>query len=308
MTLRLGRPEEKHELTTEESAAAGRRCTWLSVWVNVFLTTGQIIIGLISHSQGLIADGVHSLSDLLADFVVLLAGYHSKKEADDDHHYGHHRYENAASLALGVLLLTVGIGMVLAAIWKLRNPDAIATVHQIALWVALFAILAKELLFRYMFKIATRIRSSMLIANAWHARSDALSSLVVAIGIIGNLLGFPLFDPIAALIVGLLIGKMGWGFSWSALNDLMDRAVSAEETDAIRATLVATDGVIAIHDLRTRKVGDLALVDVHLEVNPNITVLAGHCISVAARHNVLEKHAVLDVMTHLDPYGHPDDG
>jgi len=298
--------EDDHEFRTEEESAAGRRCTWNSVWVNLLLTVGQVITGVLSQSQGLIADGIHSLSDLMADFVVLVAGHHSKKEADDDHHYGHHRYENAASLVLGVLLLAVAAGMIWAAVKKLQDPDDIPTVHQAALWVALVALVFKELLFRYMLNVATRIRSSMLIANAWHARSDALSSLVVAIGIIGNMYGYPLLDPIAALVVGLMVGKMGWEFGWSALNDLMDKAVSLEESEAIRTTLLATPGILGVHDLRTRRVGDLALVDVHLEIDANITVLQGHDIAVEARRRVLKRHAVLDVMTHLDPYGHED--
>ena len=299
---------EEYELTTPEAQAAGRRSTWVSVWVNVVLTIGQVAVGLFSHSQGLIADGIHSLSDLLSDFVVLIAGHHSQKEADDDHHYGHHRYENAASLALGGILLAVAGGMVWAGIQKLHSPEQIATVHQAALWVAVAALLAKEILFRYMFSVATRIRSSMLIANAWHARSDALSSLVVAMGIIGNMFGYPLLDPLAALVVGLMVGKMGWEFGWNALHDLMDRAVSEEEAEAIRATVLATPGVHGVHDLRTRRMGDYAIVDVHLEVDAHITVLKGHDIAVEARRRILENHKVLDVMTHLDPHGHEDPG
>lgn len=301
-------PDDEYELTTPQAQAAGRRSTWVSVWVNVFLTIGQAAVGIFAQSQALIADSVHSLSDLLSDFVVLFAGHHSKKEADDDHHYGHHRYENAASLALGVLLITVAGGMIWAAVGKLHHPDGIPTVHQAALWVALFALLAKEGLFRYMIRVATRNRSKMLIANAWHARSDALSSLVVAVGILGNMMGYPLLDPIAALVVGLMVGKMGWDFGWDAMNDLMDRAVSEEEGSAIRATLLASPGVRGVHDMRTRKMGDLAIVDVHLEVDATITILDGHEIAVEARRRVLEMHRVLDVMTHLDPYGHEDRG
>jgi len=298
--------EEDHEFRTPEEDAAGRRCTWNSVWVNMGLTVGQVAAGVFSQSQGLIADGIHSLSDLLADFVVLVAGRHSKKEADEDHHYGHHRYENAASLVLGALLLAVAAGMIWAAVKKLQDPDDIPTVHQAALWVALVALISKEVLFRYMLSVAVRIRSSMMVANAWHARSDALSSLVVAVGIIGNMYGYPLLDPIAALVVGLMVGKMGWEFGWAALHDLMDRAVSQEETEAIRATLLTMPGILGVHDLRTRRVGDLALVDVHLEIDAAITVLQGHDIAVEARRRVLKRHAVLDVMTHLDPHGHED--
>lgn len=308
MNLPINLPDEDREFRTPEEDAAGRRSTWVSVWVNVTLTAGQVIAGVFSGSQGLIADGIHSLSDLLADFVVLIAGHHSKKEADEDHHYGHHRYENAASLVLGLLLLMVGIGMIWSAVKKLEDPETIATVHQAALWVALIALVSKELLFRYMLRVAARIRSSMLVANAWHARSDALSSLVVAVGIVGNMLGYELLDPIAALIVGLMVGKMGWEFGWSALNDLMDRAVSEGEISAIHATILTTPGILGVHDLHTRKVGDLALVDVHLEVDAEMTVLEAHGIAVEARRRVMQKHAVLNVMTHLDPHGHDDPG
>jgi len=282
--------------------AAGRRSVWVSVVVNVALSVAQLLAGMFSGSQGLVADGIHSLSDLLSDFVVLLAGRHSHKAADADHAYGHLRYENAASLALGVLLLAVGAGMLWAAFGKIQAPAA-QPVHQLALWVALATLAAKEGLFRYLLAVAHRVRSSLLAANAWHARSDAASSLVVALGIGGNLLGFPLLDPIAALVVGLMVGRMGWRFFWNALNDLMDHAVSAEEAAAIAATLRATPGVLGIHELRTRRMGDMTLVDVHLELDARQSVAAGHRIAVLARQRVMDAHRVLDVMTHVDPVG-----
>ncbi|MDD2341347.1 MAG: cation diffusion facilitator family transporter [Tolumonas sp.] len=288
---------------SEQSARfnAARKSTWVSVVVNLFLTLGQVIVGVISGSQGLIADGIHSLSDLVADFVVLLANHKSKKEADEDHPYGHYRYENAASLVLGALLLIVGVGMLWSAIHKIQDPASIQQVHIIALWVALFALAAKELLFRYMLAVAKRVRSSMLVANAWHARSDAASSLVVAIGIIGNLLGYALFDPIAALVVGLMVAKMGSSFMWDSLHDLMDRAADSETEEKIKKTLQSTPGVSGIHDLKTRKMGDLIVVDVHLEIDGNLSVREGHDIAVAARKAVLDNYSVLNVMTHVDP-------
>lgn len=287
-------------------AVAASRSTWVSVAVNLLLTGVQIVVGVLSKSQGLIADGIHSASDLVADFVVLLASHHSRKDADEDHPYGHQRFENAASLALGVLLLAVGAGMLWSAMQKLQAPHAIARVHVAALWVALGALAAKELLFRYMLAVARRIKSSMLVANAWHARSDAASSLVVAVGIVGNLLGVPMLDPIAALVVGLMVGRMGWRFSWDALHDLMDRAADEQEVAAIRATLLATPGVSGVHDVRTRKMGDLIVVDAHLEIDGDMTVEQGHDIAVAARRAVMQRHRVLNLMTHVDPWRRPD--
>jgi len=270
------------------------------------LTVTQIAVGLMAKSQGLVADGIHSLSDLVADFVVLLASHHSKKGADLNHPYGHQRFETAASLVLGVLLLAVGVGMLWSAFRKLEEPALVPQVHIVALWVAGGALIAKELLFRYMLAAAKRVKSSMLVANAWHARSDAASSLVVGLGIVGNLAGYPILDPIAALIVGFMVARMGWSFGWDALHDLMDRAVDEAEVEAIRRTLIETPGVSDVHDVRTRKMGDMIVVDAHLEVDASISVEAGHDIAVAARQRVLQRHRVLNLMTHVDPWRRPD--
>lgn len=292
--------------TGAERAAAGARSTWVSVGVNVCLTVAQVSIGILSQSQGLVADGIHSLSDLVADFVVLLAGRQARKDADEDHPYGHQRFETAASLALGGLLLVVGVGMLWSAFRKLESPETVAQVHIVALWAAGGALVAKELLFRYMLAVAKRVKSSMLVANAWHARSDAASSLVVGLGIIGNLAGYPILDPIAALIVGFMVSRMGWSFGWDALHDLMDRSADETEVAAIRQTLEQTPGVQGVHDLRTRKMGDLIVVDAHLEVDAAISVEAGHDIAVQARVRVLQRHRVLNLMTHVDPWRRPD--
>ena len=297
---------EDPQHTPAQRAAAGSRSTWVSVSVNVFLTVTQVTVGILSKSQGLVADGIHSLSDLVADFVVLFAGHHAKKDADEDHPYGHQRFETAASLVLGGLLLAVGIGMLWSAFRKLESPEAVAQVHVVALWVACGALLAKELLFRYMLSIAKRVKSSMLVANAWHARSDAASSFVVSLGIIGNLAGYPILDPIAALIVGFMVSRMGWSFGWDALHDLMDRSVDEQEVAAIRQTLGETPGVQSVHDVRTRKMGDMIVVDAHIEVDASISVEAGHDIAVEARQRVLQRHRVLNLMTHVDPWRRPD--
>ena len=297
---------EDTEHTPQERAAAASRSTWVSVVVNLVLSTVQIVVGVWAKSQSLIADGIHSLSDLVADFVVLFANHHSQKDADEDHPYGHQRFETAASLVLGLLLLAVGVGMVWSAVVKLENPESVPQVHSVALWVAGGALVGKELLFRYMLAVAKKVKSSMLVANAWHARSDAASSLVVGVGIAGNLAGYPILDPIAALIVGFMVGKMGWEFGWDAMHDLMDRAVDEQEVQAIRQTLLDTPGVAGVHDVRTRKMGDMVVVDAHLEVDAQITVEEGHDIAVEARQRVIQRHRVLNLMTHVDPWRKPD--
>lgn len=151
---------------------------------------------------------------------------------------------------IGALLLLVGAGMLWSACGKLLHPASIPSVHITALWVALAALTAKEMLFRYMLRAAKQIQSSMLIANARHARSDAASSVVVAVGIIGNLAGFAWLDPVAALAVGALVTRMGYTFSYDALHDLMDRSVDSDSEQQIITTILATPGVVALHDLK----------------------------------------------------------
>ena len=285
----------------ESRAKAASKSTWISVVVNIFLSIGQILIGIFSKSQGLVADGIHTLSDLVADFIVLVANRHSQKAPDDAHPYGYLRFENAASFILGLILFIVGVGMLWTATHKILHPEQIPKVHSIALWIAITALICKELLFRYMLSIAKKVKSSLLIANAWHARSDAASSFVVALGIIGNLAGYPILDPIAALIVGLMIAKMGFEFSWTGLHDLMDKSANEDEIAAIKATLLKKDGILGLHQLRTRKMGDMIIVDVHLEVSGEQSVKEGHRIAVEARNEVLKNHNVIDVVTHIDP-------
>ncbi|TDR72447.1 cation diffusion facilitator family transporter [Paludibacterium purpuratum] len=279
---------------------AAQKSTLVSVVVNLLLTVGQILTGMLAHSSGLVADGIHSLSDLLADFVVLVANRYSHKAADQDHPYGHFRFETAASLVLGTLLLAVGLGMLWSTVLKLQHFGQVPRVHFIALWAAIVALLAKEGLFRYMLAVARRVNSGMLTANAWHARSDAASSLVVAIGIVGNLSGLPVFDPLAAGVVGLMVARMGWRFGYDAFQDLMDRGLAPAQVEAMRKALLQTEGVVDAHDIRTRKMGDLVIVDAHLLVGSHISVSEGHQISLRAQQRLMRDFELTDVTIHID--------
>ena len=156
--------DDDSPISAVERSSAASRSTWVSVAVNLVLSMAQIVVGVLAESQGLIADGKHCLSDLVSDFVLLLANRASEKDADEDHPYGHQRFETAASLALGAILLAIGVGMLWSSAVKLENPSAIAQVHVVALYVALGMLVAKELLFRYMLKVAKRVKSSMLVA------------------------------------------------------------------------------------------------------------------------------------------------
>ena len=277
------------------------KSTWTSVVVNFFLVIFQIVVGLFSKSSGLIADGFHTLADMFSDLIVLITSKKSLNPPDDDHNYGHQRYENAVGLFLGVLLLFVGCAMIWSAGKKLENSDQIVAVHVTALYASIICLVIKELLFRYLLNVAKRAKSSLLLANAWHARSDAASSLVVAIGIIFNLLGYHSFDLIAAIIVGVMILKMGWTFSYEAIHALTDKAADTDEVEKIKKTILETPGVVNVHDLRTRKVGDSIIADVHIEVKGTLTVAEGHAIAVEARNRVMRGSRVLNLMTHIDP-------
>jgi cation diffusion facilitator family transporter len=278
------------------------RSTWVSVVVNTLLTLAQIAAGFLAHSQSLIADGMHSLSDLVCDFLVLIASHHSKNPADEGHPYGHGRVETAASFVLGAILVATGGAIMVAAAIKLQNVENLHPVAPLALWVALIALITKEVLFRYMLGVGERLRSPMLIANAWHARSDAASSLVVAVGIGANLLGFIYADSVAAILVGFMIVRMGIVFAWDAFQELIDAGLSIEEVDSIRQTLIDTPGVQSLHELRTRRMAHRALVDAHILVDPRISVSEGHSIAERARGRVLKSHqAVSDVLVHVDP-------
>src|SRR3984885_4997828 len=270
-----------------EKHLVARKSTFVSIALNTVLMTLQIVIGVIAHSQALVADGVHSLADLVSDFVVLIANRHSGVEPDADHNYGHSRYETVASLFLGALLIAVGVGMLWRAGPRLADLDNIPAVHISALVVAVVVLVSKEALFRYMLREAQRVRSAMLIANAWHARSDAASSLVVALGIIGSLAGVRLLDPIAAAIVGFMVARMGWMFGWDALQDLSDRALDDAAASDVRKLLMSTPGVRDVHELRTQKMGDFALVDAHILVDPLNAALARPPIGLPPRERVV---------------------
>ena len=284
-----------------ERFAAAQKSTWVSIGINVLLTSMQMLGGFFAHSQALMADGLHSLSDLLSDVLVLYANRHGNRHADAEHPYGHARIETAATLILGAFLAVLGVALLVAAAMRLQHPDALRAVSPPALAIAIFALVAKEGLFRYMLAVAKKVRSQMLVANAWHARSDAASSLVVIVGVAGNLLGYTFLDLVAAAVVGVMIAHMGGKLALEAMAELVDTGLEAEEVEAIRQTLLNIHGVRGLHELRTRRMADNALVDAHILVDPRISVSEGHYIAESARNAVLKNHHVMDVMVHIDP-------
>jgi cation diffusion facilitator family transporter len=287
---------------------AGVRVALVSISTNLALTVAQIAIGIVGNSQALVADGFHTLSDLVADFLVLFALLHGRKGADEEHPYGHARIETAVTLILGILLFAVGTAIAINAALKLARGQTFVTPAALTLWVALGTLGAKELLYQYTIRVARRFDSNMLRASAWHHRSDAISSLVVVIGIGGALVGLATLDSMAAIVVAAMIVKIGVKFAWKALRELVDTGLSHQDLESIRNAILSIDGVKALHLLRTRHVGEQALADVHIIVDDQLSVSEGHQIGEAVRTKLVDTFPITDVTVHIDTeedVGHP---
>ncbi len=286
----------------DERYRATQRVTLVGAVTNVALAAAQLAGGLLTHSQGLIADGLHTLSDLASDFVVLFAARHAHHEADEEHPYGHGRIETLATSVLGLALIGVALGIGFQLVQRMRHPESLLHPTPAAIGFALLAVFSKEALYRYTMAVARRVRSDMLRANAWHHRSDAISSLVVVAGIGGSLLGIANFDAVAALVVCLFIAHIGWQLLWQSSQELIDSALEPATVRRIERIIRSVDGVVAMHQLRTRKSGSGAFVDVHIQVPQDVSVSEGHQISEAVRARLLrEVEPVSDVTIHIDP-------
>ncbi len=286
--------------THPERYRASVRVTLVSVAANILLTVAQIAIGIIGQSQALVADGMHTLSDLITDFMVLFALKHGHKAADEEHPYGHERIETAVTMILGIVLLAAGMGIAVNAGIKLMNAQAFAIPSAITFWTALGTFVAKEALYRYTIRTAQHFDSNMLRANAWHHRSDAISSVVVLIGIGGALVGLAYLDSIAAIVVALMVAKVGVQLAWQALRELVDTGLSHQDLESIRGAILSVSGVKALHLLRTRRVGGHAVADVHIIVDEQLSVSEGHQIGEAVRAKLIEEFPIADVTVHID--------
>ena len=279
-----------------------RKVTVVGGVVDLLLGIVKIMVGKVAGSQALIADGVHSLSDLATDFLVVFAAKHSHREADEEHPYGHGRIETVATVILGVALVLVAIGICYDALHRMRDPELLGHPGVLALVVALVSVVSKEIIYHYTVRAARRLRSNMLHANAWHSRSDAISSIIVVIGVGGTMYGFTYLDAIAAAAVGVMIAKIGWDLLWKSLQELIDTSLEEDKVTAIRKAILEVAGVRALHMLRTRRSGSDALVDVHILVDPGVSVSEGHMIGERVRTRLInEMDDVSDVTVHIDP-------
>ena len=286
-----------------ERYAIIRRVTLVGAAVDLVLALAKIGGGFAAQSQSLVADGVHSLSDLVTDLLVLFAAKLARAKPDADHPYGHERIETVATVALGVVLIVVGAGVALDSLRRLFQPEDLHLPAWWAIAVAAASVVSKEGVYRYTMRAARRSRSNLLEANAWHARSDAASSLVVIVGVGGALLGLGYLDALAAVVVSWMIGKMGYRLARRSVEELIDSGLGPEQVEAVRGALMEVDGVRDLHMLRTRQMGPKTLVDVHILLDdPKLSVSEGHQISETARAELIRKFQdIEDVTVHIDP-------
>ena len=292
-------------MMTDERQRVTQRVTLVGAAINCALASLQVTFGILGKSQALLADGLHTISDLSTDFIVLFASRRAAKEADKSHPYGHGRIETLASLLLGAILAAVGAGIGMRGVNSILSPTQV-TPEVITVFFASLAIVAKEGLYRYTMKAARQHHSTLLESNAWHHRSDALSSIVVVVGISAQLLGIPYMDAAAAVIVAGMIMLMGFRLGRTALNELIDTGLDFDLVDEVRTAMLADNSVVGIHNLRTRSMGGQGYIDAHIEVDSDLTVSEAHYIAHKIEHRVKKRFPkIIDVQIHIDPL---DDG
>ncbi len=286
----------------DERYQIAKRVTLVGSVIDFVLGVAKIVVGYLANSQALIADGIHSFSDLLTDAMVLIAAKHGSRDADENHPYGHGRIETLTTVILGVALIAVALGIAWDAVDRLFNPTELLQPGFWALGVALASVLSKEWIYHYTMKVARQLRSKMLEANAWHSRSDAISSVVVFIGVCGTMLGLDYLDAIAAVVVALMVAKIGWDLSWQSIRELADAALESERIDEVNAAIMDIDGVREVHMLRSRRMGQDALIDVHILVRSWLSVSEGHMIAVEVEQRLKSRFdEITDVTVHVDP-------
>ncbi len=279
-----------------------RRTSVVGAIVNLVLTILKVIFGIVGQSHALIADGVHSLADLSTDLMVWFAAKYSNQPADKEHPYGHARIETAFTVGLGVVLIITAIGIVIDSAQRLLNPETLLQPTPIVLLIAAISIFANEGLYQYTMRFARAYKSNLLTANAWHHRSDAISSIVVLVGVAGSLLGVPYLDAFAALGVAFMIGKIGWDQAWSSIRELVDTGMEPKAAASIERIIENIEGVQGVHMLRSRRMGGSYLIDVHIEVDERLSVSEGHKIAEYVRLQLIDSDKdISNAMVHIDP-------
>lgn len=283
----------------------GEKITWLSFWLNIALGAAKCAIGFWAHSRALVADGLHSFSDVATDLAVLAGFKYAGLPSDENHPYGHHKIATLVTLFIGGMILVFCLFLMVGGILALGQQRTTAP-SGAALVAAVGALAVKEWLYFKTRETARRIKSRMLLVNAWHHRTDSISSVVAAVGIgIAYFSGprWAFVDTLAGILLGGYLAIEASRFTWGGLSDLMDAAPDQKIIDDLREHILPTEGVVAYHAFRARRLGDAIDVDLHLLVDPGISVEAGHRIATEVKRNIIETHPeVLNVLVHVEPY------
>ena len=279
----------------------GRKVTFISILVNTCFIFLKLFAGIFGRSSAIIADAIHSLSDLATDIVVILGLKYSTKASDENHPYGHEKIETLISSILGMALAGIGVKIGYDGIKAIFYPPSTSPTV-LALLAALLSLAGKEALYRYTFCVGKKINSRLIIANAWHHRSDALSSLVTLVGITGSMIGFRLFDPLAATFLAFFIIKVGIKITGSTFSELVESSAGKELTGKIREIASLTNGVSGVHRIRARYIGSSIMVELHIEVAGDMKVDEAHFIADEVERKIMENiKQVKEVLVHVDP-------
>lgn len=285
----------------EEKSRAARRVTWIGAILDAVLGIAKIVVGWLFHSHALIADGIHSLSDVLTDFMVVAIVGISHAEPDEAHPYGHARFETLGTVLLGFLLVAVAGAMAYESSLNLIDYDETRIPGWPVLVIAAISIASKEWIFRYTLAVAKRLNSDLLTANAWHSRTDAYSSIVVFVGVGGAMLGLPWLDSLAALAVALFVAKIGWDLSWSALRELVDTAIPPEELEALTQAAIEVEGVRDVHSFKSRQMGSEMVLELHLQVAPYLSASESHYVGDQVVARLLKDFgSIKHIIFHID--------
>lgn len=279
------------------------RVSVITIIINLMLSVIKFAVGFLAHSQALISDAVHSASDVLSTIAVVVGINISKAESDKGHPYGHERIECIFSIVLAMMLFATGVGIGLSAIKMIISGADIIIPGRIALAAALISIIVKEWMYHYTKRAARKISSTAMMADAWHHRSDALSSVGSLIGIGGAIIGFPICEPIASIVICIFIVKASYDIFMDSVNRLVDTSCSEEEIEKMKNVIMEVEGVTGVDLVKTRKFGSKIFVDVEISENGNITLYEAHKVAEKV-HNKIENSFsdVKHCMVHVNPY------
>lgn len=286
----------------EKRYTIGKKVSVIGLVVNILLSIVKILIGIVFSSMALMADGLHTVSDIASTIVILISIKFSQNPPDKNHPYGHGKAEPIGTAALGLILLVTGILLVKDTFLSIFAKNTVQP-GIIALWVAFISIITKEVLYQYTVKMGREINSKGLIADAHHHRSDAFSSIASLIGVAGARLGLPFLDPLAGLVVAFFIVKIGFDILKDAVNELMDCIPDREKVKEFKEIVDGVKGVISVGDIKLRSYGPKLFVELSVSVDNNLSVGEGHDVAKRVMNQLKDKDcSIQDVLVHVDPW------